>query len=107
MTDLRDLVTRAVWRVRVLWRRVPPALRSGWITAWITFTGSLLSILTGLFPLLAESISTGDYAEFFDAVSLASAAAVSAAAAFGAGVLNAVWRWLRPIADAYQTPPGE
>ncbi len=104
MTRIRAAIDDVVARARTIWRRVPPAVRSGWITAWVTFTGTLLTIITGLLPTLADAISSGNFSSFYDALSLGYAAAVSAATAFAAGVVNAVWRWLRPIADAYQTP---
>lgn len=104
MTRIRASIDAIVERARTIWRRVPPAIRAGWITAWLTFVGAMLSIVTGLLPRLAESISTGNFDPFFDALSLGYTAAVSASAAFCVGILNTLWRWLRPIADAYQTP---
>lgn len=102
---MSNFIRNTADRVRAVWRRIPVALRSGWITAWVTFFGTITAILTGLLPKLAESISSGNFEPFFDALSLGYAAAVSAAAAFGAGVVNAVWRWLRPLSAAYQTAP--
>ena len=104
MTRIRAVIQAAADRARTLWRRVPPSIRSGWITAWITFIGGLVSILTGLLPTLADAISTGNFDTFFDALSLGYAAAVSAALAFLVGLLNTLFRWLRPIADAYRPP---
>jgi len=105
MNSIRDALGALVHRTRTLWRRIPPALRSGWITAWVTFTGTLLTILTGLLPTLADAISSGDFEPFFDALSIGYASAIAAATAFVAGAVNTLWRWLRPIAGAYQLPP--
>ncbi|MCA1806559.1 MAG: hypothetical protein LC687_01655, partial [Actinobacteria bacterium] len=93
--------------MRTFWRRVPRAIRSGWITAWVTFTGSLLSILTGLLPQLANAITTKNFEPFYNSLSFGFAAGISAALAFFAGVVNSFYRWLSPIAQAYQMPPGE
>lgn len=104
---MRQTLRNALDRARQAWRRVPTAIRSGWITAWVTFTGTLLTILTGLLPRLAEAISSGNYTGFFDALGLGWAAAVAAATGFVAGLVNAVYRWLVPISTAYRTPSGE
>jgi ABC-type Fe3+ transport system permease subunit len=92
-------------KVTQIWRATPRAIRSGWITAWVTFTGVLLTILTGLLPALAEAISTRNFEPFYDSLNLAAAAAVSAVTGFVSGIVNAIYRWLRPIADSYKTAP--
>lgn len=92
------------WFTRT-WRKVPRAVRSGWITAWIVFTGGLLSIVTSLLPTLANAISTKDFAPFFDSLSLAYTASLSLALAFVSGLVNSIYRWLKPIEQAYRTDP--
>lgn len=94
-------------RIKRLWRKTPRAIRSGWITAWVTFTGSVLSIVTGLLPQLANAITTENFGPFYDSLSVGLAAGVSAALALCAGIVNSVYRWARPIEKAYQTPPGD
>lgn len=87
------------------WRKVPKPLRSGWITAWVTFTGTALAIVVGILPVLAEAISTGNYQPFFDHLSVAATLAISAATGFFSGLVNAIYRWINPIAQAYRTDP--
>jgi uncharacterized membrane protein len=87
------------------WRKIPRALRSGIITAWVTFVGTLVAILTNLLPDLADAISSGNYEPFYESLKFGSAAAISAVTAFFSGVVNAIYRWIRPIADAYKTDP--
>lgn len=85
------------------WRKIPKALRSGIITAWVVFVGTLFAILTNLLPVLADAISSGNYEPFFDSLKFASAAAISAVTAFFSGLVNALYRWIKPIEDAYKT----
>lgn len=85
------------------WRKIPKALRSGIITAWVVFVGTLFAILTNLLPLLADAISSGNYEPFYESLKLASAAAISAVTAFFSGLVNAIYRWVKPIEDAYKT----
>ncbi len=94
-------------KLTALWRRVPKPVRAGWITAWITFVGVLLSTLTGLLPALMEFISTGNEEAFFQRIDSASTVVVGAAIGFVVGCLNAAYRWLKPIEESYRTqPPG-
>ncbi len=81
--------------------RIPTPIRAGWTTAWLTFVGVLLTIVTGLLPVLAEAISSGDFAPFYQSLTLAYSAALAAVSALAAGIVNAVYRWLRPIANSY------
>lgn len=94
-------------QIKAFWRRLPKPVRSAWITAWIVFTGALLSIVTNLLPELANAISEHNFEPFFDRLHADSAAALSAALAFVAGLVNGIFRWLRPIEQAYRTdvPP--
>lgn len=93
-------------KITAIWRKIPTAIRSGWITAWVVFTGTLLTIGVGLLPKLAESISTRNFEGFLDSLSLGASAALSAATAFVSGLVNTIYRVLRPIEQAYaQTPP--
>jgi ABC-type antimicrobial peptide transport system permease subunit len=94
-------------RIRTVWRKIPRAIRSAWITAWVTFVGATLSIITGLLPVLADSISSKNFRPFFDSLNLGWTAALSAALGFVSGLVNGIWRALVPIDKAYQTPPGE
>lgn len=89
-------------KLTAFWRRVPTPLRSGWITAWVTFTATLLSILTSLLPELANAVSEHNFEPFFDRLHADSATALSAALAFVAGVINAVYRYLKPIQESYR-----
>lgn len=98
---------RTYEKLQVLWRRVPKPIRSGWITAWVTLGATFLSIVTTLLPELANAVSTRDFEPFYDSLSVAATLAVSAVTAFFAGLVNAIYRWLRPIEQAYQTPPVE
>lgn len=102
---MRSFLNRIVTRARVVWRKIPTALRSGWITAAVTFVGALATITVGILPVLANAIASRNFEPFFDSLSLGSTAAVSAALAFVSGLGNTVWRWARPIAAAYQTTP--
>lgn len=88
--------------VKGFWAKIPNAIRSAWITAWITFIGSVLSIVTGLMPRLSDAISTGNFQPFYDSLSLGYTAAVSAVLAFFAGLVNGVYRWLQPIQNSYR-----
>lgn len=92
-------------QLTALWRRVPKPLRSGWITAWVTFVSTLLTIGVGLLPKLAEAISSRNFEGFYDSLSLGATAAISAATAFVAGCVNAIYRVLKPIEEAYRTDP--
>lgn len=92
-------------KITAIWRSIPRAIRSGWITAWVTFTGTLLTILTSLLPELANAISTKNFEPFYNGLSNSAALAIAAATGFFSGLVNAVYRWLRPIAQAYQTTP--
>lgn len=89
-------------KVTAFWAKVPNAIRSGWITAWITFVGSLLSIVTGLLPKLSEAISSGNFDTFYESLSLGLTAVVSASLGFFAGIVNGVYRWLQPIENSYK-----
>lgn len=88
-----------------LWRRVPRAIRSGWVTAWVTFVGSLLTIVTNLFPAILDLITTRSPAAFYEQLSVSVTLAISAVSGLLFGVVNAIYRWIRPIADAYQIEP--
>lgn len=94
---------KVIEQVRTIWRKVPKALRSAWITAWVTFVGAMLSIITGLLPVLANAVSTKDFQPFFDSLIVGWTAALSAALGFVAGLVNGIWRALVPIDKAYQT----
>jgi hypothetical protein len=94
-------------QIKAFWRKVPKPLRSGWITAWVVFTTALFSLAVGLLPALANAITTKNFEPFYDSLSLATTAGYSAALAFLSGLVNAVYRWIRPIEQAYRTdPPG-
>jgi hypothetical protein len=88
--------------VVAFWRRIPKPIRSAWITAWVVFTGALLSIVTSLLPELANAISEHNFEPFFDRLHTDSAAALSAALAFVAGLVNGVYRYLKPIEESYK-----
>jgi hypothetical protein len=92
-------------KITTIWRKIPRAIRSGWITAWVTFTGTLLTILVGLLPQLANAISSKNFEPFFDALSTSSTLAISASLGFVSGLVNALYRWARPIELAYKMPP--
>lgn len=95
-------------RITAIWRKIPSAIRSGWVTAWVAFTGTLLTIVTGLLPVLANSISSKNFQPFYDALSTSASLSVSAATGFIAGVVNGIYRFVKPIEQAYnQTPPKE
>lgn len=101
-----------VWnRVREWYKRLPSAIRAAWNTAWIVFVGMMLTILTNLLPAVADLISTRDTEAFYDSLSVAATAAVSAATAFLVAIVNAIYRWLRPVENSYtrDTPaePGD
>lgn len=98
-------MSKLIDKVRAVWRRVPKPIRSGWITAWVTFTGTLLTILTGLLPVLANAISERNFEPFYDALGNGAAVAISAATGFVSGCVNAIYRWVRPIEQAYRTDP--
>lgn len=89
-------------QVRVFWRKLPTAVRSAWITAWVVFIGSLLTIAVGLLPKLAEAVSSKNFEPFYDSLSLEANAAVSAALAFVSGLINGIYRWVKPIEESYQ-----
>jgi hypothetical protein len=88
-------------QIRTFWRKLPTALRSAWITAWVTFVASLFAIFTSLLPKLAEAISSRNFDPFYDSLSTEANIAVSAALAFVAGLVNGVFRWVKPIEEAY------
>lgn len=94
-------------KIKAIWRKIPKPIRSGWITAWVTFTGSLITIAVGLLPVLANAISTKDFKPFFDALNAGATVAISAALGFVSGLVNAIYRWARPIEQAYRTDPPE
>lgn len=104
---MAEKIKRLGRKIQQLWRKTPRAIRSGWITAWATFTGSIVSILTGLLPQLSNAITTENFDPFYNSLSVGLAAGVSAALAFCVGIVNSVYRWARPIEKAYQTPPGD
>jgi len=87
--------------VRDLYNRLPTAVRAAWTTAWLTFIGALLAIITGLLPLFADAISTREFDTFYDSLSIAASAAVAAASALAAGIVNGLYRWMRPISNSY------
>jgi hypothetical protein len=94
-------------QLTALWRRIPKPIRAGWITAVITFASTALTILTSVLPELASAISSRNFTPFYDSLSLASTAILSAVTAFLAGLVNVVYRWLKPIEESYRTmPPG-
>lgn len=90
-----------------VWRKAPKAIRSGWITAWIAFVSTLLAIGTNLLPALVELVTTHDYAKFAEHLSIAATLAVAAVNSLLAGIVNAVYRWLRPIEQSYLIPSDE
>lgn len=92
-------------KITGVWRSLPKPVRSAWITAWVTFTGTVLTIAVGLLPLLANAISTKDFEPFFDALSSGATLAISAVLGFVSGLVNGIYRWIRPIEQAYQTTP--
>jgi hypothetical protein len=88
--------------IRSFWRKLPKPVRSAWITAWVTFVAALLTIVTSLLPELANAISEHNFDPFFDRLHTDSATALSAALAFFAGLVNGIYRWLRPIEQSYR-----
>ena len=62
---------------------------------WLSVV-TLLAILTGLLATFADALGSGNFSAFYDALSVGYASAVSAATAFLAGLVNALWRWLVP-----------
>ena len=96
-----------VKKVTAAWRKVPRAIRSGWITAWVAFLSTIVAIGTNLLPALVDLITTHDYAKFAEHLSTSATLSVSAVNAFLAGVVNAIYRWLRPIEQSYRTPPSD
>lgn len=90
-------------RLRAAYRRLPSPIRSGWVTAWVTFTGTILALATSLLPTLATAITTRDFAPFLESLALSTQAAFSAVLALAAGVVNAVYRSIRPVERAYVT----
>lgn len=94
-------------QIKAFWRKIPTAIRSAWITAWVTFTGALLTILTGLLPELANAISSKNFEPFLNSLNTGATLAISAALGFVSGLVNGIFRWLKPIEQAYRTdPPG-
>lgn len=89
-------------QIRLFWRKLPTAVRSAWITAWVTFTGALLTILVGLLPELANAISSKNFEPFFDNLNTSATLAISAALGFVSGLVNGIFRWLKPIEEAYK-----
>jgi len=92
-------------QIVAFWRKLPTAVRSAWITAWVAFTGTLLSILVGLLPVLAEAVSSKNFERFYDSLNLGAAAAISAATGFVSGLINGIYRWIKPIEEAYRKDP--
>ena len=90
-------------RIRAAYRRLPAAIRSGWVTAWVTFTGTLIALGTSLLPTLATAITTRDFDPFLDSLALSTQAAFSALLALGAGIVNTLYRFWRPVERAYVT----
>lgn len=100
-------MNKIIEKVTTIWRKIPRAIRSAWVTAWVTFTATILSILTGLLPVVANAISTKNWEPVYNSLDLGLAAAISAALGFLSGLVNGIYRWLRPIEEAYKlnTPP--
>lgn len=92
-------------KLRAFWRKVPKPLRSGWITAWVAFTGTLFTIAVGLLPKLANAISSKNFEPFYDDLNASATLAISAVTGFVSGCVNAIYRWVRPIEQAYRTDP--
>lgn len=92
-----------ITRIRSAYRRLPSAVRAGWVTAWVTFVGTLLALATSLLPVLADAITTRSFDTFLSSLALSTQAAFSALLALAAGIVNALYRWLRPIEAAYTT----
>lgn len=88
-------------KIRTLWKKLPTAVRAGWNTAWVTFLGLMVTILTGLLPQLINAISTKNFEPFYDSLNLAMTSALSAVSALVVGCLNVLFRTLKPIEDAY------
>lgn len=91
--------------VRTKYSALPGAIRAAWNTAWITFLAMMMTILTDLLGALTDAIGSGSYETFYDQLNLAGSAVVSAATAFLVGVLNAVYRWIRPVEASYPNQP--
>ena len=101
-------MTKLTSRIRAVWLKIPSAIRAGWVTAWVAFTGTLFAIATGLLPVLANAVGSKNFEPFYDALSTSATLALSAASGFLVGLLNAVYRWIKPIERAYnQNPPKE
>ena len=92
-------------RLTAFWRSIPKPLRAGWVTALVTFVSTLFTIATGVLPELATAISARNFEPFYESLNLASTTAVSAVTAFLAGCVNVLWRYLKPIEEAYRTDP--
>jgi hypothetical protein len=89
-------------QIVAFWRKLPTALRSAWITAWVTFVASLFAIATSLLPKLAEAFTSRNFDPFYDSLGAQANVAVSAALALVAGIINGVFRWVKPIEEAYR-----
>jgi hypothetical protein len=84
-------------RIRAAWRSLPPAIRSGVITALVTFAGALCVAVLGLLDAVRQWLETGDPIDY----GVATKAAVSAVIALASGVVNAIYRAIRPPALSY------
>lgn len=98
-----NVIKSWILRARAAYRRLPAAIRSGWVTGWVTFTGTLLTLATGLLPTLATAITTRNFDPFLDSLAISTSAAFSAALGFIAGAVNTLYRFWRPVDQAYVT----
>ena len=102
------------YKLSIMWmwlyekyRSLPQAIRAAWNTAWITFVGSMLMILTSVLGSLTEVLGSGNYEAFYDHLSFLATALLSAVFAFLIGVLNALYRFIKPVETSYNLPTRE
>lgn len=83
--------------IRNWWRKLPPAIRAGITTGWVTFSGAALIAVLGLLDAVREWVEGGIQPDFSQWTRLVAAAAVALASA----VVNTVYRFIRPPALSY------
>lgn len=84
-------------RLRAVWRNLPPAIRAGVTTAWVTFVGAALLLLLNLLDAVAGWAEGGDPIDW----SAQGRALSSLALALASGVVNTAYRYIRPPAASY------
>ncbi len=84
--------------IRAAWRNIPPAIRAGLTTGWVTFAGTALIAVIGLLDAVRGWAETGgDPPDFSQWTRLVAAAA----AALASAVVNTLYRFIRPPAVSY------